>query len=236
MDLVQDMRSIAWRHCQLNNYHCEEVWWRRVITSSLKIPWHQPLHILYACIFVIETLRFQCKYVEARSLHHDLHYKILNLVRSDHDLAMFSRRALAAVTIDERSRAAAWRERLQLCLLKFGPRHWETRRCLSGLGVALLNLRQPQESETISYIYLQLNREPLDHSQPLKGRFIEMGFLAASLSRQQKFEDCASVLSGAERLFGAWIRFNDDLCWRCYIEKVNVLGYLGRLPECEDIL
>lgn len=236
MDLVEDMRSIASRHSELNNYYCEEVWWRRVITSSLKIPWHQPLQLLCVCLRVIESLRLQCKYAEARSLHQDLHPKILKLVRSDHDLATISRRILAALMAGEYSQAAPWREVLQLYLLKFGPRHQVTILCLSGLGIALLNDRQLQEAETINYIYLQLNHKPIDHANPLKGQFFHMGVLAESLSLQQKLEDCASVLIGAERLFGAWIRFSDDLCWGYYIEKAIVLKYLGRLLECEVIL
>jgi len=233
MDLVNDMRSIAWRHNELNNYHCEEVWWRRVITSSLKIPWHQPLEILRVCLWIIDSLRFQCKYTSARSLHQDLHPKILKLVRSDHNLAICSRRTLAKLTIGEYSQATAWREVLQICLLNFGPRHWETIGCLSGLGTALLNDTQFQEAETITYIYLQL---PPIHANPPQARFFHMGTIAKSLSKQQKFEDCASVLSAAESLFGAWIRFENDVCWRYYIEKAKVLRYLGRFLESEDIL
>jgi tetratricopeptide (TPR) repeat protein len=233
MDLVNDMRSIAWRHNELNNYHCEEVWWRRVITSSLKIPWHQPLEILRVCLWIIDSLRFQCKYTSARSLHQDLHPKILKLVRSDHDLAICSRRTLAKLTIGEYSQATVWREVLQICLLNFGPRHWETIGCLSGLGTALLNDTQFQEAETITYIYLQL---PHIHANPPQARFFHMGIIAKSLSKQQKFEDCASVLSAAEILFGAWIRFEDCICWGYYNEKAKVLRYLGRFLESEDIL
>jgi tetratricopeptide (TPR) repeat protein len=108
--------------------------------------------------------------------------------------------------------------------------------CLSGLGVALLNDRKFQEAEIINYICLQLNHEPLNHANPLQGRFFSMGVLAGSLAPQQKFEDCASVLSVAESLFGAWFRFNDHHCCRYYIVKAKVLKYLGRLLECEDIL
>jgi tetratricopeptide (TPR) repeat protein len=108
--------------------------------------------------------------------------------------------------------------------------------CLSALGIALFNDRKFQEAETINYIYLQLNHEPLIHTNPLKDRFFSMGALAQSLSCQQKFEDCASVLSGAESVFGAWIRFNDRRCWGYYIVKAKVLKFLGRLLECEDII
>lgn len=236
MDLVEDMQSIAWRHSELNNYHCEEVWWRRVITSSLKIPWHQPLQILYACLNIIENLRFQSRYTEARRLHQDLHPKILKLVRSDHGLATLSGRILASLKAGDYLQAAAWREVLQLCLLQFGPRHRETSICLSGLGSALLNLGQPQEAETIVYINLQLNLEPLNHAKPLQDRFLDMSVLARSLSRQQKFDDCASVLGVIEGLFGPWIGFDDHLCWKYYNIKAKVLKYLGRLLECEDIL
>jgi tetratricopeptide (TPR) repeat protein len=143
---------------------------------------------------------------------------------------------LATLTIGEYSQAATWREVLQLCLLNFGPRHWETSLCLSGLGTALLNDRKLQEAEAINYIYLQLHHEPLDHANPLQGRFSRMGVLAWSLSLQQKFEACASVLSAAESLFGAWIRFDDCICWSYYIEKAKLLQHLGRFLESEDIL
>ena len=73
IDLVEDMRLIALRHHELNRYYCEELWLRRVITSSLKIPWHQPLQILRVCLWIIQSLRFQCKFASARSLHQDLH-------------------------------------------------------------------------------------------------------------------------------------------------------------------
>jgi tetratricopeptide (TPR) repeat protein len=237
MGLVEDMRSIAWRHYELNNYRCKEVWWRRVITLSLKIPWHQPLQILRVCLWIIESLRFQCKLIAARSLHQDLHPKILKLVRSDHDLAISSKQTLASLTSGEYSQATVWREVLQICLLKFGPRHWETIECLSGLEIALLNDRQFQEAETLIYIYLQLHHEPrINHANPLEGRIFHMGIIAKSLSKQEKLEDCASVLSAAESLFGAWIRFKDDVCWGYYNEKAKVLRYLGRFLESEDIL
>jgi tetratricopeptide (TPR) repeat protein len=236
MDLVEDMRSIASRHYELDNYRCQEVWLRRVITSSLKIPWHQPLRILQFCLRIIDSLRSQCKYTSARSLHQDLHPKILKLVRSDHDLATLSRKTLAKLRTGEHSQATAWREVLQLCLLNFGPRHEETISCLSGLGIALLNDRRFQEAETINYIYLQLHHAPLDHANPLQGRFIHMGVIAKTLSLQQKFEDCARVLSATETLFGMWIGFNDHLSWIYYIEKAKVLRYLGHFLESEDIL
>jgi tetratricopeptide (TPR) repeat protein len=236
MDLVKDMRSIACRHYDLSNYHCAEVWWRRVVTSSLKIPWHQPLQILRVCLWIIQSLRLQCKYTSARSLHQDLHPKIMKLVGSDHDLAIFSRQTLASFKNCAYSHATAWREVLQICLLKFGLRHYETTECLSGLGIALLNDRQFQEAETINYIYVQLHHAPLNHPNPLQDQFFHIGIIATSLSVQQKFEDCASVLSAAESLFGAWIRFENDVCWRYFIEKAKVLRYLGRFLESEDIL
>ena len=218
MDLVEDMRGIAWRHYELNNYHCEEVWLRRIITSSLKIPWHQPLEILCVCLWIIESLRLQCKYTSARSLHQDLHPKILKLVRSDHDLATCSRRILAKLTIGEYSQATAWREVLQICLLKFGPRHWETIECLSGLGIALLNDGQFQEAETINYIYLQLHHEPLNHANPLARSIFPHGSYSKVLVHTAKVRRLRKGVK-CDR------KFVRDMDW---IQRSSQLGILHR--------
>jgi tetratricopeptide (TPR) repeat protein len=243
--LVEDMRSVAWRHYELDHYHLAEVWWRRVIKSSLKIPGHEPLHILEACLWVIANLCYQSRFTEARSLHKDLHSKILTLFKSDpdHKLAIFSRTTSALLlraTGDNQSEAAAFRELLQLCLISFGIRDRYTIMLLNEFGSTLEDCGQLQQAEAIFNIYLQLDREALDYSKQntidVQNRLQATSDLARCLSLQQRLEDSASVLKAAETCFGESIRTYGYFSWSHYIEKARLLKFQGRLPESENIL
>ncbi|KAN0096649.1 hypothetical protein V8E51_015454 [Hyaloscypha variabilis] len=242
--LVEDMRSVAWRHFELDHFHLAEAWWRRVVKSSLEITEHEPLHILEACLWVVINIRRQSRFAEARSLHKDLHSKILNLCRSNpaHELAIRSRKLSAGLlmaTGDHQSEAT-FRELLQLCLVSFGTRDIDTILLLSDLGTTLLYCGQFQQAEIILKIRLQLDRGSLNYSKrniiKVQNHLKATDKLARCLTLQQRFEDSANVLNSVEPCFQECIRTYGYVSPSHYCEKARLLKFQGRLAEYEDIL
>jgi hypothetical protein len=119
IDLVNDMRSIAWRHYELDQYLQSEGWWRRIITVSLKIPGYGPFNILRACLWVVKNLQLQSRLKEALRLHYAVHSKITNIVGPDHQVAMLSKEVLGQIQQalgDDQSEISIYREIVQICL------------------------------------------------------------------------------------------------------------------------
>jgi tetratricopeptide (TPR) repeat protein len=243
IDLVNDMRSIAWRHYELEKYPESERWWRRVITSSLKVPGHDPFDILRACLWVIHCLCFQCRYKEALSLHHSIHSRIIKLVGLEHELAMFSRQTFGYILrlLGEHEREIEiFRELLQICLCRYGTRCRDTLDTIHFLGLALEAFGQNEEAATISCIYVQLDclisphtpRTLIDDESALQA----MSTWATCLNRQQRYEDSTTVLNAAERRFKDLMRSEGSFYQWYSGEKAEMLGFEGQLFESEAIL
>jgi tetratricopeptide (TPR) repeat protein len=241
--LVNDMRSIAWRHYELEKFPESERWWRRVITSSLKVPGHNPFDILRACLWVIDSLCFQCRYKEALSLHHTIHSRITKLVGPEHELAMFSRKILGHIWRllgEAESEIVIFRELLQIYLCRYGTRSRDTVDIIRFLGHALHASGQYEEAATIFCIYVQLDcvispytaRTLIDDQSV----FQVMSTWAICLNEQQRYEDSTTVLNTAERRFKDLMRLESPLYWEYLSDKARILGHEGQLLESEAIL
>jgi len=242
VDLVESMRSIAHRHYELDHYGPAEIWWRRVITCSLRIPGYQPFKVLYACLWVINIARYKGRLSEALSLHQGVHKKILNLVPPEHELAIYSNCVLAKLSNnfgDDESELAIYRELLQICLLKFGARHTLTLEILLWLAWALNQRGQYRGvSETMLCIRVELDREVSNHAYTIsvQNSLISMGVLVDCLIGQRRYEDVKNVLDITERRFKDLIRIESPFCWKYYYEKANYLVARRRWHESEQIL
>ena len=242
VDLVESMTSIAHRHCELEHYGPAEIWWRRVVTCSLRIPGYQPFKVLWACLWVINIVRYSGRLSEALSLHQGMHKKILNLVPAEHELAIYSNYVLAALSDnfgDNESSVAINRELLQICLLKFGARDTLTLEILLWLAWAL-SLRDQYRgvAETMLCIRVELDREVSNHADSISAQnsLISMGVLVGCLTRQRRYEDVKNVLDITERRFKDLIRIETLFCWKYYYEKANYMLARRRWRESEQIL
>jgi tetratricopeptide (TPR) repeat protein len=243
VDLVESMRSVAQKHYELDHYRLTEIWWRRVVTVSLRIPGYQPAKILYACLWVVDSLLFQGKVFKALSLHRDLHQKITKLVGPEHELAIFSKGLLLDFhnNFDESQEALVIsREILQTCLLRYGARDRLTLETMSSLGLGLGNTGQYKEADAIFRIRVELEyensayaeRDFIDTKLALAARVS----LAWSLREQGRFDDSESVLCIAEGQFAHMLLVESPSCWQFYTEKAQVLRAKGQLLESEETL
>lgn len=242
IELVDDMRSIAWRHSELDRYRQAEIWWRRVVTSSMEIRGNRPFKLLHACLQVIESIYWQRRYAEARSLHQGVHNKIMNLVGPDHELAILSRRRLAELRRSSGEHelvVASYRELLQTCLLRHGTKSRATLEILADLGSALMPSSQYHEGETILCIQVQLDCEFSNCSDrnktEVENALNSMSLLARCLNRQRKYEESKSVLNTAERWFKDWIRVENSRCRLYFYEYAYLLRSEGRHNESAEI-
>jgi tetratricopeptide (TPR) repeat protein len=242
VDLVESLRSIAHRHYELNHYGPAEIWWRRVVTCSLKIPGFQPFKVLCACLWVIHVAGYKGRLFEALNLHHGVHEKILNLVQPEHELAIFSNRILADLSNnfgDDEPALAIHRELLQISLLKFGARHTLTLELLLWLAQALNTSSQYRGvAETMLCIRVELDREVSSHAYSIsvQNSLTSMGVLVDCLVRQRRYEDVKNVLDLTERRFKDLIRIETPFCWKYYYEKAKYMMARRRWHESEQIL
>ena len=242
IDLVESMRSIAHRYYELDPYGPAEIWWRRVVTYSLRIPGYQPFKVLCACLWVINIARGKGRLSEALSLHYGVHKKILNLVPPEHELAIFSNCTLADLYNnfgDDESELTIYRDLLQICLLKFGARHTLTLEILLWLAWALNGRCQYSGvAETMLCIRAELDREVCNHadSTSVQSSLVSIGVLVDCLIRQRRYEDVKNVLDITERRFKDLIRIETRFCWKYYYEKANYLIARRRWHESEQIL
>jgi hypothetical protein len=243
VDLVNDMRSIAWRHYELDQFARSEGWWRRVITVSLKIPGYGPFHILRACLWVVANLQLQSRLKESLRLHYAVHSKITNLVGPDHQVTLLSKSVLRQIQQafgDSKSEISIYREIVEICLCRFGTKSRDAVDAIGSLGVAMKACGQYQESEALLYIFTQLDYE-LSHDAnrntiEAQSTVYVMSHLASCLRRQGRYGDSAAVLVATER------RFKDLICFKnasgriYYRQKANLLRVEGQLLESEEIL
>ena len=241
--LVDEMRSIAWRHYEIDQFGPAETWWRRVVTCYLETPGYGPFKVLHACLHVIINVQCQGRYKEAFSLHQTTHHKIMQLVEPNHELAMLSADRLAILwnNIGEFELAMAIRrDLLQISILHFGTRSTQTLSALQSLGPSLESRGQYCEAETILSILIELDYEifryedrgAIDIHNDLHSRFI----LARVLNKQRKYEDSKSLLHYINGCFKDLIQPEKWSCSQYFLEKARVLKFEGRLRESEEIL
>jgi len=232
--LVKIMRSIAHRHFELGHFRLAETWWRCFISCYLAMPGCQPIHILYACLWLISSIKGQGRLSKARSLHRGVHQKILNLVGSEHEIAFFSNTILAAfhnTSSEFHSELRIYRELVQIVLLHFGPRHTITLKYLSMLGWALDRCGQSGDAEEIFRIRLGLDCGLSSHADyyTVQERVSAMSGLVSCLIRQQKYVDSATLL---DTLDVTRRQFNliggDATCMRYHLERRAI----SELKEC----
>jgi tetratricopeptide (TPR) repeat protein len=243
IDLVESMRSVAQRYYELECWRLAETWWRRVITCSLGIPGYQPAKLLYACLWVIESIRLQGRIFEAMNLHRDLHQKILQLVSSENELAIFSKRILINfhnIFGEHQSELVISREILQTCLLRYGVRDTLTLEAMLRLGDVLDINGQRKEADAILRTQVNLEGEISAHAER---DFIEtqmalyaMTCLVCSLRKQGRYDDSGSVLDIAEGQFRHMLQIENSWCWQFYYQKASLLEAKGQLLESEEIL
>jgi hypothetical protein len=243
MDLVDDMRSIAWRHYELNQFARSEGWWRRIITVSLKIPGYEPFRILRACLWVVTNLQLQSKLKEALRLHSAVHSKITNIVGPDHQVAMLSKEVLANIqrTLgDSESEISIWREIVQTCLCRFGTKSRDVVEAIGSLGVALTTSSQDQVAEELLRISIQLDYAISHDAKRSKieaeSTVLVMTLLARCLLRQGRSGDSAAVLVAIGRQFKDFICLENPWAGTYYGQKAMVLRVEGQLVESEEIL
>ena len=241
--LAEDMRSIAWRHMELDRPHLEEIWWRRVVSSLLEIRVHRTCELLRACLYVVSSVRNQGRYREAAILHQELHYKITKLFRPDHDLAIISRHELAnqqGSIGDHESQVAIYRELLQIFLLRLGTRGRDTLNFLFGLGYALACCNRYLEAEALLRVRVQLDFELCSHTSrdafTVQNAFGAMNSLARSLNQQGRYTDGRSVGNCAAEFFKDIIRIKTPSCSVYFYEKARALRFEGYLCESEELL
>jgi hypothetical protein len=243
VDLVNDMRSIAWRHYKLDQYPRSEEWWRRVITVSLKIPGYGPFHILRACLWVVKNLELQSRLKEALRLHYTVHSKIANIVGPDHQVAMLLKEVLGQTQQglgDSESEISIYREIVRICLCRFGTKSRDTVDAIGSLGVSLHACGQYQVVEELLYISIQLDYE-ISHDanrNTIEARttMLVMCHLASYLRRQGRSGDSAAVLVAIERQFKDLICLENHSGRIYYRQKAKILRLEGQLLESEEIL
>jgi tetratricopeptide (TPR) repeat protein len=242
-DLAEDMRSIAWRHDELDQYRPAEIWWRRVVASFLEIREHRAFEVLSACMSVVDSVLDQGRYIEAASLHQRVHHQITKLFGPEHDLVIMSRHSLAVLrghSQDYESEAAIYRELLQTFLLRFGTRNRDTLNFLKGLGYALASCDKYREAEALLRITVQLDFELSSHTDrdmmTVRRAFDTMNTLAESLNNQGRYRDGINVLNCAAERFKHFTRVENHLCSFHFCEKARALRFEGCLFESEEIL
>jgi tetratricopeptide (TPR) repeat protein len=242
-DLAEDMRSIAWRHLELDQNRPAEIWWRRIVTSFLEMRGHRTFEILGACLEVVDCVRVQGRYREAASLHQEVHHKITKLFGPYHGLTIMSRNSLAKLrgsTGDHESEVAIYRELLQIFLLRFGTRSRDTLNFLVALGYALACCGQDREAEALLCIRLQLDFELSSQTDRdimnVRSAFVAMSSFARSLNKQGRYADVRSVLNCAAACFKDLIREESPSCFLYFYEKAMALKFEGCLFESEEIL
>jgi tetratricopeptide (TPR) repeat protein len=243
VDLINDMRSIAWRHYELEQPGLSEQWWRRVITTSLNIPGYNPSYILRACLWVVDTLRWQCKPKEAFRLHATIHSKILKLVGPDHQLSMLSKEILGLIFRDNgdcKSLLAISRELLQVCLYRFGTRNCDTLEIMHLLAQVLISCGQHEEAQAIVNIHQELDCELSGHTDRTEtdnhNSFRLMTQWAYTLFSRQRYKDGANVLVLTERRFSSLMRIEYRPYRNCLRTKATALKLEGKPLESEDLL
>jgi hypothetical protein len=242
IDLVNSMRSIAWRHYELDQYPQSEGWWRRVVALSLEIPGYKPSHILRACLQVVNNLQLQSRWKEALRLHHAVHSKITNFVEPDHHIAILSKEVLGKIRRgqgDGELESSIYREVVQICLCRFGARSRDTVDAIGSLGVALQSCGQYQEAAALLDISIQLDCE-ISHgakrnTTEAQSTMLVMSYLARSLLRQGKCGDSAAVLVATERYFKDVICLENSSGRTYYRQKAKLLRIEGQLLESEEI-
>ncbi|KAN0106744.1 TPR-like protein [Hyaloscypha variabilis] len=242
IDLVNSMRSIAWRHYELDQYPQSEGWWRRVIALSLEIPGYKPSYILRACLQVVNNLHLQGRCKEALRLHHAIHSKIANLVELDHPIAILSKEVLGKIQRslnNSELESSICREIVQICLCRFGTKSRDTVDALESLGTTLYACHQYQEAAAILDISIQLDCE-ISHNAKrntteVQNTMLAMSYLASCLLGQGKYGDSAAVLVATERYFKDLICLENSSGRLYYKQKAKLLRAEGRLLESEKI-
>jgi tetratricopeptide (TPR) repeat protein len=243
IDLVENMRSIAQRHYQLDNFQLAGNWWRRVVTYSRKISEYPLVKVLEACLCVIDNHLLQGKPIEARDLHQGVHKKMMSLFHPEHGIILFSKQILASILGDlgeYESQGQQRRELVQICLLKYGARNEFFVCLLAALGLSLFLNDKFKEAETILCMYIQLDREVSGYADKCQAdrenTVAALCDLAELLNCQERYGESSKILDFAEEQFKDLVIPGSFYGNRFCCRKADSLYAKGDLLGCEELL
>jgi tetratricopeptide (TPR) repeat protein len=243
IDLVEDMRSIAYRHYELEHFHLAENWWRRVVDYSRKISGYQPAKVLEACLWVIDNFRLQGKFTESRHLHQGVHKKMMSLFHPEHELMLLSKSILCFIFSnlgEYQLEEELQRELVQVVLSRCGAKSQLLASQLGVLGLTLFSNGKVKEAETILCLYIQLDREISEYADKCQAdkehALCAMCDLAEVLNGQERYGESSKILDFAEAHFKELLMLGSYLGNNFYRRKAEALHAQGDLLGCEELL
>lgn len=244
VELVSGMQQIA------DAYYFEaldspaESWYRRIVTARQRIPNHEPLETLGACLRVINAIYYQERYTEAHQLHQDFHNKVQKHVPAGHAIFISSkirRAGLLGRFGYFRQEDIERREVLQTCLCTFGVRHQHTLLALRDLGSCLRDQALYAEAEAILKTALQIMNENEGYCPPEWTNIQAVAWdilleLARCSRLQKKYEEAECVLQNLKERYGHSISDDDSRWFEFHCEMAYLLFKIRRFQESEDVL
>jgi tetratricopeptide (TPR) repeat protein len=241
LHLVEAMGARAEELYDQECYDTAETWFRRVVRAKKLVNWYKPHQTLWACLQVVNCLRYQFRYKEAQELQQSLHGTIERIFGADNDVSIQSIELNAELLghlgfLAEEE--AIRRQVLQICLIRLGIRHPKTISALEGLGAALDTLERHGEAQPLLEASLHFRFEPVK----ISGDFLispcilwDVAVLARALTRDGRYDESENVLDFAHSLLGNATRWRNRAFLYYHYARACTYRLQKRLENSEEI-
>jgi tetratricopeptide (TPR) repeat protein len=235
--IVKEMAKLAWICWALGqNSMCERLW-QQVAASRAETLGPDHPDTLTAYLEIVVANINKSHYATASKLHHFLHSRIIDNIRSDDSLAIRSTDTMAIIEFNlgnYKQSEKRTRKLLQICLSKFGLQHISTWRTLISLAYDLLSRGEYSQCEHLYNTAEQLRHKIV--TIPERDACVSMSHLAITLAEQGRYEESCSLARDALRKSKAVLGVDhpDTLDIGC--ELGTCLRYQGKLEESEEVL
>lgn len=237
--MIEIMNKVGNSYWAIEKYCESEVWYRRELSARLRSRESQvSIGVLNAEIDIVDTLRQQGRYQEAKVLQCEIHLNIVNneVANLSEDLFCKSLESLGWILYHQRyfnDAEVCFREMLQIRLNSLGPWNEHTLHAMRSLADTLSQQKRHDKSEDLVTLTIQLSTEIPGVSQ--WSTLVSLDDLATTKQYMGQFQESESIyrnlIQRAELALG-----EKDPGFTLFVHNLSICLYKqDQLEEAENM-
>jgi tetratricopeptide (TPR) repeat protein len=235
--IITTMKDLAHAYRFQGKLRPAEHWYKQVLIASENIAGARTLETLPFWLNLLDVITNQGRYKLAKDMHRQIHAKILEYVKPEHELAMRSLLIMGATEGfmgNFQEEEAIYRQLVQMRLNILGPKHRDTVAAIARLAIPMRDLGRHEESEKLLRTAMQLYHNV--PGMPEDGTCRRMRNLAMLLGKQKRYEESRKLFQLSAERSAVSLGENHPGTLASYYGIGKILRREGHIIESEKVL
>jgi tetratricopeptide (TPR) repeat protein len=235
--IIATMKDLAHAYRFQGKLRPAEHWYKQVLIASKNIAGARTLETLPFWLNLLDVITNQGRYKLAKDMHRQIHAKILEYVKPEHELAMRSLLIMGATEGfmgNFQEEEAIHRQLVQIRLNILGPKHRDTVAAIARLAIPMRDLGRHEESEKLLRTAMQLYHNV--PGIPEDGTCRRMRNLAMLLGKQKRYEESRKLFQLSAERSAVSLGENHPGTLASYYGIGKILRLEGHIIDSEKVL